>query len=137
MKEFITSFLLLLYGTMYYQTDEKLHFNTNYTAIVNTICEETSIPDSCAGQEVYLVLNFKKRKVYITEKMISTCGEVYVRKELKYKWKFSGDNEIIIFSNPEEVKFTSLENLKLYFKDKVVFGEKNSDIYYFSNDQKN
>ncbi len=125
-------------GIINAQLDKNLTLNTEYISIVETICEETSEPDPCAGQEVYLILKFKKKEVYITQKMVSTCGEEYIQSEFKYKWKLENNNEIKIFSEPKEIQYTGLENLKLTIEDKIIYGHKNnennqSEKYVFSN----
>lgn len=138
MTKLVLIFFLLISGITNAQLDEKLSLNTEYILIVETICEETSQPDPCAGQEVYLILKFKKRKVYITQKMVSSCGEETIQCELKYKWKLENCNQIIILSEPKEIKYSSLENLILTVEDKIVYGHKNignnqSEKYVFIN----
>jgi hypothetical protein len=138
MIKLVITFFLLISGTTNAQFGETISLNTEYISIVETICEETSEPNPCAGQEIYLILKFNTTKVHITQKMVSTCDEEHIQNEFVYKWNLNEDNEIKIFYNQNEIKYTSLENLKLVLKDKVIYGYKNrgdnqSEKYIFSN----
>jgi hypothetical protein len=123
--------LLAISGIMNAQLNEKILFNTEYISIVETICEETPKPNPCAGQEVYLILTFNPKTVDITLKRVSSCGKEYIQSEFKYKWKLENNNEIKIFSNPNDIKYTCLENLKLIVEDKIIYGTKRSGKKWF------
>lgn len=84
------------------------------------MCQETTEPDLCAGQEIYLVLKFNKENITIIEKNISSCK----KEEINYKWELIGDNEIKIWLKPEEIKYKSIENMKFKTTDGIIIGYK-------------
>ena len=132
------TFFLLISGITSAQLNEEILLNTEYTSVMETICEETSVPDPCAGQEIYLTLKFEKRNVFITQKSVSTCGKEHISLELEYKWELKKGNEIKIFAEPNEIKYSTLRDLKFKVEDKIVYAFRNEgtnqfDKYIFLN----
>ncbi len=93
------------------QTKENL-LNKTFSAKVGSIYEETPDDNPCAGQQVFLVLQFSEKKVEVIEKNISSCNKETIVYKLEYSWKLKGQ-EVVIFTKPEEVAYTYLEKLKL------------------------
>ena len=108
------------------QTILKTLTNGAFISKTGEIFEETPDDNPCAGQEVFLVLEFKKSKVNITEKFISSCGNESIGYKLEYKWELTNHNEIKIFYKPEEVKYKLIDNMKLIIIGDVIRGCKNN-----------
>lgn len=136
-KKIFTYLLLLITITNYAQIENGILLEKEYISKVGSICEETSEPNPCAGQEIYLTLKFKKEKVLITQKSISSCGEESNEYEFNYNWKLLLNNKIKIYSNSQDIKYTYLENLNFELKKNKLYAVKedwNKDLieYLFS-----
>lgn len=99
------------------QVKKSNFIGTSYQTVVETICEETSEPDACAGRSTILILNFKKDFVEITEKQTNTCSVIIYKNEYKSKWLLS-KNKIII----RDLKFKNL----LFIENGLLLISKNS-----------
>jgi acid phosphatase class B len=120
MSVFLFTFVIQTYS----QDINKKLKNKTYMSRIGSICQETTIPDPCAGQEIFLVLNFQKGNIKITEKYISSCGVEEISYELIYKWELTNNNEIKIFFNPKEVEYKSIENMKFKIDNEIIIGYK-------------
>ncbi len=87
-------------------------------------CEETPEPNPCAGVEMYIILNFTKERVLVTEKDISCCGSEYITSKLEYKWELTQDSIIKIHSKPEEIEYKFLKDLVLKIEKREMVGYK-------------
>ncbi|WP_075343592.1 hypothetical protein [Tenacibaculum agarivorans] len=113
--------LILITATVQGQNVGRNLFGKTFSANVNSVCEETPIPDPCAGEQIYILVKLTKDKIELTEKGISSCEkETYVHSYI-YDWKLE-DNEIIVNSNPKEIQYTYLNKLKLRLKSDKLFG---------------
>lgn len=99
--------------------------NGEFISNIGYGCEETPEPNPCAGVEMYLILNFTKERVLVTEKDISSCGSEYITSELEYKWELTQDSIIKIQSKPEEIEYKFLKNLVLKIEKREIVGYKN------------
>ncbi|MGG6231002.1 hypothetical protein [Tenacibaculum sp. SDUM215027] len=95
-----------------------------YVSNIGYKCEETPEPNPCAGIQMYLILNFSKEQVLITEKDISSCGSEYITSILEYKWELTQDSIIRIYSKPEEIEYKFLKDLVLKIENGKVIGNK-------------
>ncbi len=125
MKRFI---LFLLFTNIFLnleaQNKTDILTNKEYVSNIGYGCEETPEPNPCAGVQKYLILNFSKEQVLITEKDISSCGSEYITSKLKYKWELTQDSIIKIYSKPEEIEYKFLEGLVLKIENGKVIGNK-------------
>jgi len=119
-------FFLLLTVSMSAQENQSLLVDKTFTAKVGSACEETIDADGydCAGIEIYLVLQFNKKKVAITEIDISSCGEESISYKLEYEWELINNNEIKIHYKSEEVEYKSIGNMSFKIIEETVFGYK-------------
>ncbi|SNR16864.1 hypothetical protein [Tenacibaculum jejuense] len=113
-------FIIIAINLQAQQTKESL-VGKIFSAKVGYICEETPEPNPCAGQQIFLVLQFNKEEVTITEKNRSSCDKETVAYQFKYAWSLD-DEVVVINSNPEEVRYTYLEKLKLNLKNGKLKG---------------
>jgi hypothetical protein len=116
----IVSFIL---WTLLLNAQENKNYLENNTFIskVGSMCEETNIPDPCAGAQIYLILMFKKEYVFISEKYISTCDKVEIIKIGCFKWGLSENNEVKIDYNPDINKVIEYEFNFSIFMDNLTF----------------
>ena len=98
--------------------------NKVFTTHVANICEETVKPDPCAGQQVYLVLAFKDKKVTISEKSVTTCGEEFINDLGNYTWEVLKSNELKINTDSAKIEYTFMQDLKLAVKNGHLIGKK-------------
>lgn len=112
--------------TLSLKAQQNLNFLENkvFTAHVASICEETVKPDPCAGQQVYLVLDFKDKKVAVSEKYVTTCGEERIRELGNYNWELVHNKEVSIDSDSTKIEYTFMQNLKLEVKNGHLIGKK-------------
>ncbi|MET3036165.1 hypothetical protein ABXT08_08690 [Chryseobacterium sp. NRRL B-14859] len=94
----------------------------SFQAVIGSVCEETSQPDPCAGYMIYLLLNFKKDQVSITEKNVRSCS-ASVRYQINAGWKSEPDGKIIL-SYPDKLPGHFLEGFRLQYKGKQLIGYK-------------
>ncbi|MCD8433628.1 hypothetical protein LNJ05_12725 [Tenacibaculum finnmarkense genomovar ulcerans] len=118
MRTIITSIFLLLTLLLKAQENKNCLENKTLISKVGSLCEETNIASSCAGAEIYLVLMFKKEKVSISEKYISTCDKVTINNFGNYKWMLLNNKEVKINYNPS-VEDIIVRNLgfSIFMKD--------------------
>ena len=111
------------------QENQNLLVNKTFTAKVGSVYEETPNDNPCAGQEVYLVLKFKKEEVLVSEKYISSCGKESIIIIVNYKWELLKCNKIKIDVNPRRIEYTYLHKLTLELRNRQLFGKrKNGNI---------
>ncbi|WP_299711389.1 hypothetical protein [uncultured Tenacibaculum sp.] len=114
--------LLVLFTVITHgQKIEETFFNKPFMANVNSVCEETPDDNPCAGEEIYVVVKFLKDKVELAEKGVSSCGEETYVLNFTYSWNIKED-EIVILTNPKEVKSTHLKKIKFSIQDKKLIG---------------
>jgi len=113
--------LILITITVQGQNVDKNLFDKTFSANVNSVCEETPIPDPCAGEQIYILVKLTKDKIELTEKGISSCDKETYAYSYIYDWKLK-DNEIIVDSNSKEIQYTCLNKLKLRLKSDKLFG---------------
>ncbi len=113
--------LILLTITTQGQKIEDIFLNKPFMANVNSVCEETPDDNPCAGEEIYVVVKFLKDKVELAEKGVSSCGEETYVLNFTYSWNIKED-EIVILTNPKEVKSTHLKKIKFSIQDKKLIG---------------
>ena len=123
-KSFIFLIAIILSFNVHSQNTIEILNGETFTSKIGSICEETTEPDPCAGQEIYLTLKFNKKKVTITEMYISSCEQKYISYKLEYKWELINTNEIKIYCNSEETEYKSIRNMKFKIKNDQIFGSK-------------
>lgn len=121
-RKIILLSVLIMMTNAYAQDRSEFLYHKEFIALVGNSYEETPEPEPCAGQEIYLLLKFNTKKVSITQKAISSCGEENIEHEFYYKWKLLPNNELKFFSNPNDIKYTYLENLYLEVKGSNILG---------------
>ncbi|KAF9657917.1 hypothetical protein ABHQ57_08840 [Tenacibaculum sp. ZH5_bin.1] len=135
MKRLILFLLFInLFMNVNAQNKTDILTNKEYVSNIGYGCEETPEPNPCAGVKMYLILNFSKEQVLITEKNISSCGSEYITSKLKYKWELTQDSIIKIYSKPEEIEYKFLKDLVLKIENDKMIGNKkysNSKIENF------
>ena len=104
------------------QENNSLLINKNFIAKIGSICEETTDGYDCAGIEIYLILNFTKEDLSITEKQISSCGTENITFKLDYKWELTPQSEIKIGVDSTEITSNFFKNIVLKFENKTVIG---------------
>ncbi|MCL5247636.1 hypothetical protein M4I21_17595 [Cellulophaga sp. 20_2_10] len=124
MKLYYITFLLLVTLSVKAQESTNDLINKSFSTKVGYMCQETDTPNPCAGQQIYLELKFKKEKVVILEKYVSSCNKVNETEIGQFKWSLLKNNEVKIYSDSEKIKYTYLKNLKLELSNKVLVGEK-------------
>ncbi|NQX98227.1 MAG: hypothetical protein HRT73_10155 [Flavobacteriales bacterium] len=96
--------------------------NKTFLANVGLIWEETPDENPCAGQQVYLVLEFKEAKVLVLEKYISSCEKEEIIVIGNYKWILLGNNRVKIVADPKEIEDTYFKKLILEFSNGQLLG---------------
>jgi len=114
------------------QNSREFIVDNAFVANIDSICEEVVGDDSCAGQEVYLVLDFSENDVIVTEKEISTCGKESISYTLKYKWKIEDNETITLSSNFKETGPNFIKDLSLKIENKKLVGyTKDTEVFNF------
>ncbi len=121
MKSLFTLILLVLSISI---VSQQSLINKSFSAKVGYVCEETIEPNPCAGQQIYLVLDFKKKEVLVTEKYVTTCGEESITTIGEFKWEINKGNEINILSKPEDIKYSYIKGLSLNLINKELWGKR-------------
>ena len=96
--------------------------NKTFLANVGSIWEETPDENPCAGQQVYLVLEFKEAKVLVVEKYISSCEKEKIIVIGNYKWILLGNNRVKIVADLKEIEDTYFKKLILEFSNGQLLG---------------
>lgn len=122
-------FSLLIYG----QANKKKLIGKVFITKLESICEEVSPPDPCAGYEEYMILAFKENDVLVTEKQITSCDKETVSSQRKFTWKIK-ESEIIIKIPFKEKQNTVLKNFSLKLEKEGIIGIKktyeNKTVHY-------
>lgn len=119
--KFSLFFILMIAITIKAQKVENKLIDKTFQANIGSICEETPDYNPCAGAEIFLVLQFTKNKVTITQKDVSSCNKETIYCKYTYNWKFK-ETEIIINSKLEEIKYTYINKLKVFYKEEKLIG---------------
>lgn len=95
----------------------------SFSAHIETVCQETTLPDPCAGYRIFLVLKFDELEVEITQQTMSTCGKVeYINKYFS-EWDYENSDKIVIKKLVYDKKPIIEKNtLKNNFKEKKLIG---------------
>lgn len=106
------------------QGNQNALINRTFIAHVGSLCEETPDDNPCAGQEIYLVLEFKNEEVLIVEKHISSCNYELIVHIGNYKWALTHKNQVIIDAPSNKIEDTYLKDLLLEFKNEKLLGKR-------------
>ncbi|SFN50697.1 hypothetical protein SAMN05421741_106107 [Paenimyroides ummariense] len=95
MKKIIRFTLLLISSCASAQLKTELEGKTFITKI-GSVCEETNVPDACAGYNTYFEITFNEQNAIIFEKGISSCKELRYSNTYTTEWMFEEQNKIIL-----------------------------------------
>ncbi len=117
--------------TLHAQSKNDLLINKTFSINIGSVCEETPEPNPCAGFEIFFILHFTKNNVSVLEKNISSCDSEDIVSKLNYKWEFTKNSEIKIYSNSKEIQYNFLKDLVLKIEKKKIVGYKKNKRFEF------
>lgn len=68
----------------------------SFSAIIESVCVETSPPNPCASYQTYLGLKFSEFEVEVSEKEIASCGKVKYNSKYVTQWHFKNPDQVVI-----------------------------------------
>lgn len=123
MKKNVFMLILYLFCSISFAQEMKKYLNKELISKVGNICEETNDDSPCSGSDIFLAFLFNKEKVFVSEKVISTCGKESIYKIGTYNWKLLYSKEISIEFDSQRIKGTYAENLFLELRNKKLIGK--------------
>ncbi|PKF74011.1 hypothetical protein [Chryseobacterium sp. PMSZPI] len=120
MKKRSIILLFFLSCCQYYLAQTNL-VGKSFRAVIGSVCEETTKPDPCAGYMIYLVLDFQKNHVNITEKNVRSCKE-FIKYQINATWKLNSNGEIIFSYSSPPSKESFLHGFRLQQKGNTLLG---------------
>ena len=124
MKHVVVFSFLMITMLVNAQSEDSFLIDNTFSAKLGDICEETPEPDPCAGQELYLVLEFGKEQVRAFERYTSSCEEITIVEIGNYKWSVLEEGELQIHYTIEAVEYTLLKDVELRIEDQILRGIK-------------
>jgi hypothetical protein len=89
------------------------------------ICEEVVGDDTCAGQQIYMRLQFEDDTVDVIEESMDGCGETTSEFIDAFPWHWAKDKHwTIVLGDLERTKYTIIENIRLSMQNDTLIGEK-------------
>lgn len=93
-----------------------------FSATIGSVCQETSVPDPCAGYQILLELNFKQFEVEVIEKEVSSCGKVQYENKYTSDWYFQNSNEVLIKKLVSRDQQIIEKNTLIFNSEKEIIG---------------
>ncbi|MHA7058813.1 hypothetical protein ACWGOQ_0016430 [Aquimarina sp. M1] len=99
--------------------------NKTFIAKIGSICEEFSGDAVCAGQDIYIILQFYPGHVIVIEDRVDSCGATTSELIDGFQWSWIKNKHwVISFRNVERTQNTILENIRFIVRNGMIIGEK-------------